>query len=439
MPEILTGQIERITFTNPENGFTVAQASVAGRRGTVTVVGPLGGPAVGELLEMEGEWQTHSKFGEQFSVSVSRSRVPATVDGIRKYLGSGLIPGLGPKMADRIVDRFGERSLAVIDNDIDQLEEIPGIGPGRIEKIRTARDAQRDLRDVMIFLQEHGVGPGRAVRIFKRYGPQAVALLRQNPYRLADEIRGIGFASADRIAGRLGIDHRSPLRIQAGLLYVLGRHADTAGHVFFPYEPLIQDGCQVLDVLRDDVVDAVAALARRKRIVIEDINDDGPDFQPNCKAVYLPWLYGCESRIASGMARLLRSPRSLRVPQPEQALAWAQRRLTLSLAKNQARAVHRAPGCQDPGHHRRARHRQDHHRSGHRVDLSAMRGAGGAGCAHGPGGQASRRVGRCGGQHHSPATGLQFSERGLSEKRGESHRSGPGGGGRGLHARHRSL
>lgn len=342
MPETLIGQIERITFTNPENGFTVAQASVKGRRGTVTVVGLLGGPAAGELLEMEGEWQTHPRFGEQFSVSVSRSRVPATVDGIRKYLGSGLISGLGPKMADRIVHRFGERALEVIDNDVERLQEIPGIGPGRIEKIRTARDAQRDLRDVMIFLQEHGVGPGRAVRIFKRYGPQAVALLRQNPYRLADEVRGIGFASADRIAGRLGIDHRSPLRIQAGLLYVLGRHADTSGHVFCPYEPLIQDCCQVLDTPRDDVVDAVAVLAQRKRIVIEDINDDGPDFQPNRKAVYLPWLHGCESRIAAGVDRLLRSPRNLRVPQPEQALAWAQRGLTITLAQHQAEAVHRA-------------------------------------------------------------------------------------------------
>jgi exodeoxyribonuclease V alpha subunit len=341
MPDTLIAQIERITFTNPETGFTVAQAVVRGRKNPVTVVGVLVAPAAGEVLEMEGEWSTHPRFGEQFKVTDSRSRVPVTVDGIRKYLGSGLIPGLGPKMAGRIVDHFGEKSLAIIDTDMARLTEVPGIGPGRIEKIQSAWDAQRHIRDVMVFLQGHGVGPGWAIRIFKKYGKPSIDVVRSNPYRLADDIRGIGFATADRIARQLGMDPCAPMRIQAGFLYVLRKFADE-GHVFYPYEPLMGECCRVLDADREDVAGAVAVLVEQKRIVIEDMNGDIGDFTANQKAVYLSWLHACEMRIAGRIHDLTQSPRTIQVPEPGQALGWVQQHLAMDLAPKQVAAVHMA-------------------------------------------------------------------------------------------------
>ena len=182
----LTGQIERITFTNEETGFTIARVKVRGRREPVTVVGTLMAPMLGEILEMRGEWSLHPKFGEQFKVLEYKTKVPATVYGIRKYLGSGMIKGLGPVMAGRIVDRFGKKTLDIIENDIPRLAEVEGIGKKRIAMIAAAWDEQREIRDVMLFLQSHGVSSGYATKIFKQYGNQAIAVVKQNPYRLAE-------------------------------------------------------------------------------------------------------------------------------------------------------------------------------------------------------------------------------------------------------------
>ena len=338
MPETLTGQIQRITYTDDDSGYTVAQMAVDGVRDPVTVVGNLLAPAVGEVLEMEGDWVRHPRFGDQFKVVASRSRVPATAGGIERYLGSGLIQGLGPKMARRIVQRFGDQALSVIETELERLAEIPGIGPKRMAQIRSAWNSQRDVRDVMIFLQSCGVGPAWAVRIFKRYGQRSIAVVRANPYRLATDIAGIGFVTADRIAEKLGLDRQSPLRIGAGLLYVLGRFMDE-GHVFYPYEPLVERCCKDLDVGREAVVAAADEAVRQRRIVVEDF-DDPPGFvSPRPKGVYLSWYHFCEHRSAELLADLIQSPRSVTVPEPERALAWVERRLTLSLAPRQAEAV----------------------------------------------------------------------------------------------------
>ena len=213
MPNRLTGQIEHITFTNEESGFTIAKVRVSGRHDLVTVVGNLLAPTPGEVLDMLGEWTQHPRFGEQFKVAQFTTQVPATVYGIQKYLGSGMIKGLGPVMASRIVERFGIDTLDIIEKDVVRLSVVPGIGAKRITLITQAWQAQREIRDVMLFLQSHGVGTGYAAKIFKHYGSRAVAVVRENPYRLATDIAGIGFLTADRIAERIGIPRHSSWRV----------------------------------------------------------------------------------------------------------------------------------------------------------------------------------------------------------------------------------
>jgi exodeoxyribonuclease V alpha subunit len=238
----LSGQIERITFTNEENGFTIAKVKVKGKRDLVTVVGILMAPMPGEIIDMRGEWAHHPKYGEQFKVVQFKTKVPATVYGIQKYLGSGLIKGLGPVMAGRIVDRFGENTLEVIENQIGRLAEVKGIAEKSIANIAKAWDAQKEIRDVMIFLQSHGVSSAYASKIFKRYGDRSIAVVKQNPYRLAADIFGIGFLKADSIANELGFSNDSEVRVEAGIVYTLHQLSED-GHVFYPYEPLV-DHCR---------------------------------------------------------------------------------------------------------------------------------------------------------------------------------------------------
>ena len=186
----LEGQIERITYTNEENGFTIAKLKVYGRPDLVTVVGNLMAPTPGEILKLKGEWTNHPKYGEQFKIVHYKTTVPASVYGIQKYLGSGLIKGIGPVMAKRIVKTFGEQTLDIIEDEIDKLEQVTGIGRKRIKMIRKAWDDQKEIRDVMLFLQGHGVSSGYATKIFKQYGDRSIQVVKENPYRLATDIFG---------------------------------------------------------------------------------------------------------------------------------------------------------------------------------------------------------------------------------------------------------
>jgi exodeoxyribonuclease V alpha subunit len=337
----LTGQIERITFTNEENGFTIAKVKVPGRRDLVTAVGTLMAPMPGEILDMKGEWTHHSKFGEQFKVLEYRTKVPATVYGIRKYLGSGLIKGLGPVMAGRIVDRFGKKTLEIIESDIQRLAEVEGIGKKRIGMIADAWDAQRDIRDVMLFLQSHGVGSGYAAKIFKHYGSRSIAVVKENPYRLATDIFGIGFVTADQIAAKLGIAKDAGMRVEAGILYVLNQLADE-GHVCFPYEPLVSKSCEVLDVERRSVVQALGALALNEKIVIEDLNKGLDAFPQHHQTVFLSRFHLCETGIARALKTLINAPKSVRDIDSQKAIDWVQGRLAITLAEKQVEAVRRA-------------------------------------------------------------------------------------------------
>ena len=337
----LSGQIERITFTNEESGFTIARVKVHGRRKLVTVVGVLMAPTPGEILDMRGEWAHHPRFGEQFKLASYRTRVPATVYGIRKYLGSGLIKGLGPVMAGRIVDQFGQKTLDIIENDIEQLAKVEGIGEKRIAMITRAWDAQREIRDVMLFLQSHGVSSGYATKIFKQYGNRSIAVVRENPFRLAADIYGIGFVIADQIAAKLGIDKNAAMRVEAGILYVLHQLSDD-GNVYYPYEPLISKSCEILEVERESVISALGRLAVDRIIVMEDFNDVEGAVNKNHKAVYLAKFHLCETSIARRLKMLGAAPKSIRDVDSSKAIDWVHGQLAITLAEKQVEAVRRA-------------------------------------------------------------------------------------------------
>ncbi|OIN96422.1 MAG: recombinase RecD [Deltaproteobacteria bacterium CG1_02_45_11] len=334
----LSGQIERITYTSEENGFTIAKVKVSGQRDLVTVVGNLMSPMPGEILKMKGEWARHPKYGEQFKVEQFKTEVPATVYGIKKYLGSGLIKGLGPVMAARIVKKFGAQTLDIIEDEIEKLAEVDGIGEKRIAMIEKAWEAQKEIREVMIFLQAHGVSSGYATKIFKQYKNRSIAVVQENPYRLATDIFGIGFVTADSIAQNLGFAKDSELRVQAGILYVLQQLADE-GHVYYPYEPLVGKCQEILQVEREVVAGALGPLATSNKIIIEDINDTIEELNETNKAVYLAKFHFCETRSAGLLKRLKNASKSIRQVKPDQAIAWVQQRLDITLAPKQVEAV----------------------------------------------------------------------------------------------------
>jgi len=386
----LRGQIERITFTNEENGFTIARVKVYGRKELVTAVGHIVNPIPGEIVNMKGEWGRHAKYGEQFKIVSCECAVPATVHGIEKYLGSGLIKGIGPVMAKRIVKRFKEETLDVIEKSISRLSEIDGIGPKRIAMIRKAWDEQKEIRSIMIFLQDHGVGSGYAARIYKQYGNESINVVRENPYRLATDVFGIGFVTADKIAEKLGFARDSELRAEAGILYVLHGLTDE-GHVYYPYEPLLAKCKEILDIDREIIVRAITILAEAKSIILEDLNQDPAALsgrsnrtpgeqavqkwsdarrasteergvslntssdeggsatqqmnvfqQPvreNHKAVYLAGYFLAEKLLAHHLRILIQSPRAVKKIDADRAIPWIQEKLAITLAEKQIEAV----------------------------------------------------------------------------------------------------
>ena len=334
----LQGQIERITYVNQENGFTIAKMRVRGRRQLATVVGNLASPTPGEVLSMRGEWVKHPRFGEQFKVSHFESQAPSSIYGIQKYLGSGLIRGIGPVMAQRIVEKFGKDTLDMIENKPEKLFQVPGVGEKRIEMIKVAWDEQRDIREVMLFLQSQGVSSGYATKIFKQYGSQSVTVVQENPYRLALDIFGIGFIIADSIAEKLGFSKDSELRAEAGILYVLNKLTED-GHIFYPYESLLEKCQSILDSNRKVIVKAFASVVEEKRIVIEDINQEGTGLKPNQKEVYPANLHHCEVGIAHNLRVLTSTAKSIRKIDIRKAIDWVQEQLAITLAGRQIQAV----------------------------------------------------------------------------------------------------
>jgi exodeoxyribonuclease V alpha subunit len=265
----LQGSVERITYSNKENGFTVAKLRLTGQRGLVKLVGKMASVQRGEDLIVRGQWDRHPVFGRQFNVKSYKSSQPDTLEGIQKYLGSGLIKGIGPHFAALIVARFGLATLAVIDNEIFKLRRVAGIGPQRLDMIRRAWQQHKEMRELLVFLTKYDVSNSVAIKIFNHYGRDSLNVVKHNPYRLA-EVRGIGFATADKIALKMGRTRNSPERCRAGIIYTLQRFAED-GHTYCPYPTLIDSCARLLDVKREVVVEVMDDLTGENEVVIEEI------------------------------------------------------------------------------------------------------------------------------------------------------------------------
>ncbi len=334
----LDGQIERITYSNKENGFTIARVKVQGTPSLVTVVGNMIDPMPGEILKMKGEWRNHPAYGEQFRIIEYKTSVPVSIQGICKYLGSGLIKGIGPIMAERITASFGEKTLNILEENIERLTEVDGIGLKRLQIISNAWNDQKEIRDVMLFLQSHGVSSGYATKIYKRYGQSSVTVVKKNPYRLATDIYGIGFVVADQIAKKMGFDKNSPLRAEAGILYVLQKLSDN-GHVFYPYRLLLEKCFEILKIDAGIISNMMEVMASEKRVVIETLNEDIDKNKGERKAVYLPGYHERETEIAATIRKILNTSGIIRKIDTEKAVQWVQDRLKINLAEEQLRAI----------------------------------------------------------------------------------------------------
>ncbi|MEU3459911.1 ATP-dependent RecD-like DNA helicase [Streptomyces sp. NPDC006733] len=355
---VLEAVLERITYANEDNGYTVARVDTGrGAGDLLTVVGALLGAQPGESLRMEGRWGSHPQYGKQFTVENYTTVLPATIQGIRRYLGSGLIKGIGPKIADRIVEHFGTETLDVIEGAPKRLIEVPGLGPKRTKMIAIAWEEQKAIKEVMVFLQGVGVSTSIAVRIYKNYGDASISVVRNQPYRLAADVWGIGFLTADRIAQAVGIPHDSPERVKAGLQYALSQATDS-GNCFLPEEQLLSDSVKLLQVDAGLVIDCLAELVGEEGVVRESVPD--PEGGDPVRAVYLVPFHRAEISLAGQLLRLLRGPED-RLPlfqdvQWDKALTWLAGRTGADLAEEQQQAVRLAltqkvavltggPGC----------------------------------------------------------------------------------------------
>ncbi|MFC1503941.1 ATP-dependent RecD-like DNA helicase [Spirochaetota bacterium] len=338
----LEGQVENITYSNDENGFTIAKIKQeSGDNAVITAVGTMPSIIAGESIIMKGEWSNHPKYGRQFKVFEFKSTVPATMTGIKKYLSSGLMNGIGEVMADRIVKKFKEKTIDILENDIKRISEVNGIGKKRADLIKKSWDAQKEIRNVMIFLQSYGIGTGYAAKIYKRYGRDSIKIVNDNPFCLATDIHGIGFKTADTIAGKLGIPREAEVRVRAGLLYVLNT-ASEEGSVFYPYDILVKKSMEMLKVNKDIILKSIGELFYEKNIIIEDLNEDVADFKENNKAVFLPFYHTCEKSIAKRLHAIARSPSSLPSIDTGNAVNRMESKLSIELADRQREAVQTA-------------------------------------------------------------------------------------------------
>ncbi len=352
---VLEAVLERITFVNEETGYTIARVAADRSPDLVTVVGPLLGAQVGESLRLSGRWTSHPKYGRQFEVRSYTTVLPATIQGIQRYLGSGMIKGIGPVMAGRMVTHFGTGILDVIETSPQRLIEVPGLGPKRTKRIAQAWEEQKAIKEVMVFLQGVGVSTSLAVRIYKQYGEAAIGVVRSDPYRLAADVWGIGFKTADTIAQAMGLPHDSPDRIKAGLQYTLSEAAE-GGHCFLPEPNLITEATKTLGVATELVGPCLRELAATQGVVCETVRQQ----DQQVPAVYLVPYHRAECSVAAGLARLLHAGQdrlaAFREVDWGKALAWLRGRSGTGLAAEQQQAVRLAltervavltggPGC----------------------------------------------------------------------------------------------
>ena len=333
--ETLTGVLERIIYSNEENAYCVAEVRLEQDNRPTTVLGNLPGVQCGETLQLTGQWTRHPTHGEQFKIQGFKSRLPATVHGIRKYLGSGMIHGIGKSYAKKIVDHFGADTLEIISSDSGRLHEIPGIGKTRAKAIKAAWDQQVAVRDIIIFLQTYGVTPAQCVRLVKKYGTGAKRILQDAPYRLAEDIENIGFKTADKLALNLGFPTNSKERIDAGILHTL-RKLEEEGHTIGLQSILVEHGTNFLDYSHL-IEERIQKLVKEARIYsIEAMDTDQTSLGPACQR---PPLAGAEKRIATRLLKIRQTASSLPSIKTESAVEWAQQKAGFTFAPQQAEAL----------------------------------------------------------------------------------------------------
>ncbi|WP_221629762.1 MULTISPECIES: ATP-dependent RecD-like DNA helicase [unclassified Synechococcus] len=331
--EVLAGSIERVTFHNAENGFCVLRIKARGHRDLVTVVGHAAEISAGEWVTVSGSWVNSREHGQQFKASFLRASAPTTAEGIEKYLGSGMIRGIGPIYASKLVAVFGEEVFEVIEQAPERLREVPGIGPVRGQRISQAWADQKVVREIMVFLHSHGVGTARAVRIFKTYGNEAVQVMAENPYRLARDIRGIGFRTADAIARRLGIEPEAMIRLRAGISYAL-LEASGQGHCGLPTAELLKLAGELLAVESGLIQSALDQELSEGSVMADTLGGD--------EAIFLSNLHRDERRIAAALQELAQGRTPWGGIEASKAIPWVEQRLGLELAASQKAALEEA-------------------------------------------------------------------------------------------------
>ena len=331
--EVLAGSVERVTFHNPENGFCVLRTRARGHRDLVTVVGHAAMVAPGEWITASGEWINDRTHGQQFRARFIRTAEPSSTEGIEKYMGSGMIRGIGPVYARKLVRAFGEKVFDVIEAEPERLREVTGIGRVRAKRITDAWAEQKVVREIMVFLHSHGVGTARAVRIFRTYGADAVQVMTENPYRLARDIRGIGFRTADAIAMKLGIAKTAMIRVRAGIGYALTEAMDE-GHCGLPEAELGPLAAGLLEV-PDDLIRSALDLELSEGAVVADTVEDTP-------CIFLGGLYRAERAIAGRLLEIASGKLPWALIEPDKALPWVEGKTGLALAPGQAEAVRTA-------------------------------------------------------------------------------------------------
>lgn len=328
--DTLTGNIERVTFYNEENGFSVLRVKAKGQRDEITVIGHCATANAGEWIECLGNWVNDKRHGLQFQAQTIRAIPPSTVEGIRKYLGSGLIKGIGPHYANKLVQAFADRVFDVIEQQPEKLLTIAGIGAQRQQKITTAWREQKFVREIMVFLHSHQVGTMRAVRIYKTYGERAIEIVRENPYRLSLDIRGIGFKTADQLAKNLGFKRDAPIRIEAGTRHVLQKIA-TDGHCAATHDKLVKKSCELLEVEPSLVESAIAHEVQLKHL-IQDTVEDQPCY-------FLASLYHAEIHVAKALNLLNQGQPIWGEIDADKAISWVENENRIALSESQRNAV----------------------------------------------------------------------------------------------------
>jgi len=328
--EVLAGLVERVTFHNDDSGFCVLRTKARGHRELVTVVGHAASIAAGEWITATGEWANDHTHGQQFKAHFLRTSAPTSIEGIEKYLGSGMIRGIGPVYAKKLVKAFGEKVFDTIEAEPERLREVTGIGPVRAKRITDGWAEQKVIREIMVFLHSNGVGTARSVRIYKTYGTDAVQVMTENPYRLARDIRGIGFVTADAIAMKLGVEKTATIRVRAGISYALTEAMDD-GHCGLPTADLVPLAEKLLEVGNDLIRTALDLELSDGTVIADRLGE--------IDCIFLASLYRFEQAIASKLQAIKRAKLPWEAIDADKAMPWVEKRIGIELAPSQKEAI----------------------------------------------------------------------------------------------------